>query len=163
MKRLDDDLVHFLKHQGFIIISTRDKDGGIHNSCKGIVEIDPEGIIHLLDLYKGKTYENMKRNSKVSITAVDEHKFKGYCLKGKAKIIKEDKINPSMIKAWEDKVASRITQRLLKNIHGEKGHHLHAEALLPKPEYLIVMEIEKIIDLTPHHIKKQSKIKEKEE
>lgn len=154
MKKLDDDLVHFLKHQGFVIISTRDKDGGIHNSCKGIVEIDPEGIIHLLDLYKGVTYKNMKRNHNVSITVVDEHKFKGYCLKGKAKIKEDVKLNSSTIKAWEAKLASRITQRLLKNIRGERGHHVHAEALLPKPVHLIIMEVEKIIDLTPHHISK---------
>lgn len=29
----------------------------------------------------------------------------------------------------------------------------HPEALLPKPEYMIVMEVEEIIDLTPKHLK----------
>jgi len=155
MKRLDDDLVHFLKHQGFVIISTRDKDGGIHNSCKGIVEIDPKGIIYLLDLYKGITYKNMKRNQNLSITAVDEHKFKGYCLKGKAKIVKTDKLSSRIIDAWEKRLASRITKRILKNLSGEKGHPRHPEARFPKPRYLIVMETEEIVDLTPHHLKEK--------
>jgi hypothetical protein len=89
----------------------------------------------------------------LSISAVDEHRFRGYCLKGKARIVKEQECSPEIIKAWEDRITARITQRLLKNIHEEKGHPRHPEVLLPKPKYLIVMEIEEIIDLTPHHLK----------
>lgn len=84
---------------------------------------------------------------------MDEHRFKGYCLKGKAKIIQSDKIKSQIIKAWEEKIASRLTQRLLKNIHEGKGHPRHPEVLLPKPEYMIIMEVKEIIDLAPQHLK----------
>ena len=40
---------------------------------------------------------------------------------------------------------------------GEKGHPEHPEALLPKPEYLIAMQVEDIIDLRPHHLRGVSK------
>lgn len=153
MKRLSDDINRFLQKQGFVIVSTIGRDGYAHSSCKGIVKINRNGQIYLLDLYMGKTYENIMQNPHISITAVDEHRFRGYCLKGKAKIIKRDKLKPQIIKAWEDKITSRITQRIIKSIRGEKGHSRHPEVLLPKPEYMIVMEVEKVIDLTPHHIK----------
>jgi hypothetical protein len=87
------------------------------------------------------------------ITSIDEHKFSGYCLKGRGKILPKEEIDADIIKAWEEKITSRLTQRLLRNIHGEKGHSHHPEVLLPKPEYMIVMEVETIIDLTPHHLK----------
>lgn len=125
----------------------------MHNACKGIVNIYKDGKVYLLDLYSGRTYENLRRNSNISITAVDEHRFKGYCLKGKAKIIQSDKIKSQIIKAWEEKIASRLTQRLLKNIHEGKGHPRHPEVLLPKPEYMIIMEVKEIIDLAPQHLK----------
>ncbi len=153
MERLNDDIIYFFKKQGCIIVSTVDEDGYPHTSCKGIVDIESKGVIYLLDLYKAQTHKNLKRNNNISITAVDEHRFKGYCLKGKAKLTHRDDLDSSIIKKWEDRLTDRITQRLLKNIHGEKGHHLHAEAQLPKPKYLISVEVEKIVNLTPPHIK----------
>ena len=153
MKKIPEDIVQFLRNQGFVIVSTIDEKGMPHASCKGIVKISPNGRIYLLDLYRAATYHNLKRNRFLSITAVDEHKFRGYCLKGKASMIMDAEIKDEIIKAWEERITSRLTQRLLKNIREEKGHPRHPEILLPKPEYLIVMDVGEINDLTPHHIR----------
>ena len=150
---LTDDIVQFFERQNFVIVSTVERDGSLNNSCKGIVEISKGGRVYLLDLYKKRTFKNLRQNPNISITAVDEHKFKGYCLKGKARITRPDELKPHVLKAWEEKITSRITQRVLKNIRGEKGHPRHPEANLPKPEYVIVMEVKDVIDLTPHHLK----------
>lgn len=135
-----------------MIISTMDKDGFVHNSCKGIIEIQDSGRVYLMDVYRGRTLENLARDPRVSITAVDEHKFRGYCLKGRAKALPKDSLNDEIIRAWEDKITSRLTRRLLKNIHEEKGRGHHPEILLPKPEYMIQVEVEEIVDLSPHAI-----------
>jgi len=156
MKRLTDEIIQFFHNQSFVIVSTLDKDCSLHSSCKGIVKINKIGTVYLLDLYRARTYDNLKRDPQISITAVAEHKFIGYCLKGKAKIIKIEELKPQIIKDWEDRIASRITKRVLKNMREEKGHPRHPEALLPKPQYLIVMQVKEIIDLTPHHIKQGS-------
>ena len=151
--RLNDELLQFLHKQHYMVISTIDKNGAIHNSCKGIVEIDQQGRIYLLDLYRQKTYANLKSNPNISLTAVDEHKFRGYSLKGKAKIIAENKVKKEIMKAWDKKITGRISQRIIKNIKGEKGHPKHPEMLLPKPEYIIEMDVKTVIDLTPHSLK----------
>jgi len=151
------DVVQFFHNQRFTIISTIDEKGCPHASCKGIVDINKNGRIYLLDLYMTETYKNLKRNPHISITAVDEHKFKGYCLKGKAKIVPKDKVAKRILKLWEDKITARISHRLLKNIHGEKGHTAHPEALLPGPAYLIAVDIHKVVDLIPLHIKRRVK------
>lgn len=153
MKRLPEDIAQFLHGQNFVIVSTVDTNGGAHNACKGIVDIKSDGTVYLLDLYRGHTYSNIKRNPRITITAVDEHRFKGYCLKGKAITIHESDFQPHIIKAWEDRITSRLTQRLLKNLREEKGHTRHPEVLLPSPKYMIAMEVEEIIDLTPHRLK----------
>lgn len=153
MKKLPENIIRFFNSQRFSIVSTIDRDGCPHNACKGIVDIEKDGRVYLLDLYRGKTFENLKLNSCVSITAVDEHRFIGYCLKGKGRIVKEGKINSSIIKLWEKKITDRITHRLLKNIKEEKGHVSHPEALLPRPEYLIEVDVREIIDLSPFNLR----------
>ncbi len=153
-KILPDEVVYILQKQSFVIVSTIDKDGVPHASCKGVVKIDRDkNEIYLLDLYKAKTYENLKQNPKVSITTVDEHKFRGYCIKGRAKAIKEDKLRSHIVKAWEERITRRVTDRILKNVRGERGHSRHPEILLPEPKYLIIVEVKEIVDLTPHALK----------
>jgi predicted pyridoxine 5'-phosphate oxidase superfamily flavin-nucleotide-binding protein len=151
--KLDDEITRFIYRQNYTVISTVDKDGAVHNSCKGIVEIDDKGDIYLLDLYRQRTYENLKINPNISLTVIDEHKFKGYTLKGKADIISEDKIDPAILAAWDKKISERISHRILKNMREEKGHPSHPEALFPRPEYIIVMKVDKAVDLTPHRLK----------
>lgn len=152
MKRITPEIIQFLENQGFVIVSTLSSDG-LHTSCKGIVKIDPKGFVYLLDLYQGQTYKNLKKNPRISITAVDEHKFMGYCLKGKARIIPQARLKIHIIKEWEDRIIGRVTRRILKNIHEQKGHLRHPEVLLPKPQYMIIVRIEDIVDLTPHQLK----------
>jgi len=153
MPKLTEEIIQFFQNQGFTVITTIDKDSRPHNACKGIVKINKSGKVYLLDLYLQKTYENLRHNPHMSITAVDEHKFKGYCLKGRASLIAKEKLKPQIIKAWEDRITSRITQRVIKNMREEKGHPRHPEALFPKPAYMIVMEVEEVVDLTPHHLR----------
>ncbi|MDD5006288.1 MAG: pyridoxamine 5'-phosphate oxidase family protein [Candidatus Omnitrophica bacterium] len=153
MAKLTQKIVNFFQNQSFVIVSTIDKNGTPHNSCKGIVRLEPDGRVYLLDVYKARTSQNLKRSPRISITAVDEHKFIGYCLKGKAELIGKDRIKPDLLKAWEDRITSRITQRVLKNVRGEKGHSRHPEILLPRPQYLISLKVEEIVNLTPRRLK----------
>ena len=150
---LTDEIVRFFQKQQFTIVSTVGRNRIPHNACKGIVEINRNGKIYILDLYKGRTYTNLRQNPYISITAVDEHKFKGWCLKGKADIIAGKKIKPHVIRAWGKRIAGRITQRVIKNMLEEKGHHRHPESQLPSPKYMILVSVEEIVDLSPSHVK----------
>ena len=153
MKAIPETITNFLRSQGFVIVSSIDAKGFPHNSCKDIVKVEPSGSIYLIDAYHGITARNIARNPQVSISAVDEHKFSGYCLKGKARMI-PDKLSQEMIKAWEDKITSRLAKRLLRNLVQDKGERHHPEASLPAPKQLILLEVEEIIDLAPYHLKK---------
>jgi len=153
MSLLTKEIISFFKNQGFVIMSTIDQDGVPHSSCKDIMDIEPDDKIYLLDVYRAKTFANLRNNQKASITAVNEHKFKGYCLKGEAKIVDSHELKPEIFKAWEDRITSRMTARVLKNIHGEKGHSQHPEVQLPKPQYMICIEIKEVVDLTPHKLR----------
>ena len=149
MKRLPDEIVRFFRKQGFVIVSTIDGRGVPYEACKGIVKINRNLNVYLLDLYKGRTYRNLVNNSRMSITVVDEHLFKGYCLRGRGSIVKSEDIEPHILREWQDKITSRITRRIIKNIQGQKGHRCQPEAFLPKPEYMIVMNVQEVVNLAP--------------
>jgi general stress protein 26 len=154
MKILSAEIIDFLRTQSFVLVSTIDENGFPHNSCKDIAKIDPLGRIYLLDVYHGRTSKNIKYNHQISISAVDEHKFIGYCLKGKAKVELNDNFSQEIIKSWEDRITSRLSKRLLRNMREEKVNAHHPEASLPKPKYLISVEVEEIVDLVPINMRK---------
>ncbi len=147
---LPDKVVSFLKKQSFVIVSTIDPDGRIHCSAKGIVGVHKEGRVFVIDLYHNKTYNNLKNDPRVSITQVDEHSFTGYTLSGQAKIVLKDDIHDDHIKEWEKRVLKRISERLIKSVRSGKVSSAHYEAQLPEePKYLIEINVENIIDLSP--------------
>jgi uncharacterized pyridoxamine 5'-phosphate oxidase family protein len=153
MKKIPDNVIQLLKERGYVIVSTLDRSRGIHCSAKGIVDIKEEGYIYLIDLYKRTTYANLKENPTITITAIDEDQFIGFALKGKANIVKRDKIKNKLKKQWEKKIIERISKRVIKNVKKDKSSTKHPESKFPQPEYLIEMEINQIIDLTPTHLK----------
>lgn len=153
--KLSSEIIHLLKSEGFVIVSTIDAKETIHCSAKGIVGIEEEGKIYIIDLYRSNTFNNLKRNPTISITAVDEAQFSGYTLKGKAKIIEREKIEDHIIKSWEERIIQRVSKRVISDIQKERKTPYHPEVLFPAPEYLIEIEVEDIIDLTPTHLKRQ--------
>ncbi|MFC1703759.1 pyridoxamine 5'-phosphate oxidase family protein [Candidatus Omnitrophota bacterium] len=155
MKKIPKEIIQFFENQGFGVVTTINPDGSLNSSCKDIIKITKAGKVFLLDLYMQKTHANLKRNPTVSITSVDEHKFRGYSLQGIAKTIAREKVSPQILKLQEERITSRITTRVLKNVHGEKGHPLHPEAALPKPKYLIEVDVTGYIDLAQYHPKRQ--------
>lgn len=154
MKELPADIINFLEKQGFVIVSTLDKNGSIHCSAKGIVGLEKEGRVYLIDIYRKKTLANLKRNPTLSLTAVDEHHFVGYTLKGRAKIVEKEKIEDRIIKRWEERVVARISKRIIGNIRADRKFSHQPEARFPFPKYLIVVEVEHIVDLAPAHLRK---------
>ena len=153
MVKLKEEIISFLNEQGSVILTSIDKDGFPHSACKGIVKIT-KSQIYILDVYQGKTLENLKHNPLASITAFNEHHFIGYCLKGKAHLIPKERLDLDIVKLWDDKITSRATQRLVKNIREEKTTSLHPEVALPNPKYMIMIDIQEVVDLTPQHLKK---------
>ncbi|MDP8259452.1 MAG: pyridoxamine 5'-phosphate oxidase family protein [Candidatus Gygaella obscura] len=153
MIELSEVVVKFFEKQGCVLVSTFSNDGSIHSSCKGIVRIDPKGKIYIMDLYQAVTYNNLKTDNRISITAFNEHQFIGYSLKGKAEIMNKDKITESLISDWNRIITSRITNRLMNNIKNNTSSAPHYEANLPKPNYLILVMVDNIIDLKPKDIK----------
>ena len=147
---------NLLEKHHFVVVSTLDKNGIIHTSAKAVIEVDASGKIFILDLYKGKTYDNVKNNSNTTVTIIDEHKFKGYSIKGKSRIFDKESLPKKTLEAWSDKISKRIARRVIKHVKGEEsGHSGVPEARFPVPKYLIELTVDSIVDLAPQGIDKE--------
>jgi len=153
MKKITEDVIYLFCKQGFVIVSTLDSEGSINCAAKGIAGIEEGGKVYLLDLYQGKTFSNLKQNPTISITAVDEDEFSGFTLKGTAKIVDREKIKEHIIAKWEEKVVQRVSKRVIGHIRKEKKSLHHPEAIFPLPQYLIEVDVDNVIDLTPKNLK----------
>jgi general stress protein 26 len=151
MRPLDPGILALLARQSYVIVSSLDEGGSIHNACKGIVRAEPQGLIYLSDVYLHRTFGNLRRDPRISITFVEEHAFHGYCLKGKARIIGRDEAAQDIVTEWEIRLNSRISQRMVRNLQGEGagGARHHPEARFPALKYIIAMEVEEIVNLAP--------------
>jgi len=166
---ISHDVVRFFEQQGFVMVSTLDAKGAIHCSAKGLVSIDEEGWALVADLYKCNTHKNLSQNSVISVTAINEQKFVGYSLQGKAVIVSREEIDEEMVTQWEDKITQRISQRVIHGVQAGSKSESHFESYLPlHPKYLIRINVEDIIDLAPpakrmkDNLSKE-KVKEEEE
>lgn len=155
MKKLSQEIIHLFHKQSFVIVSTLDQQGKIHCAAKGIAGIEEKGEVLLIDLYRKQTFNNLRRDPTISITAIDEEAFSGYTLKGRAKIVDRKKIKSHIITSWEDKVIKRVSNRVRADIKKERKSLHHPEAIFPHPQYLIEIEVENIVDLTPVHLKRK--------
>ncbi|MDD5069458.1 MAG: pyridoxamine 5'-phosphate oxidase family protein [Candidatus Omnitrophica bacterium] len=144
----------FLKDHTIAIISTVNQQGEIHSSVKEIVGFENTGKLFIMDLYQNKTLANLKKNPTITLTMVDEVKFKGYAFIGKAKIVIKKNIKQDLIHGWENRIIKRISKRLIEKVKSENAARVNFEAHLPhQPKHLIEVDIDRIIDLAPPKIK----------
>jgi len=151
--KISEDIVAFILKQGYSIVSTVNKKGKIHCTAKGIVGIEPEGRIFIIDLFRHSTYKNLKENKTISITVIEERSFRGYTFQGTAKIVAHNDMEDHILTKWEAAIIRRITNRMIKGVQRGVKSPGHFEAALPhKPKYLIEVDVESIIDLSPPNL-----------
>ena len=147
---INAEIKNFFHKQSFVMVATANSKGKPNISAKGIVKIENSGYVYLLDLYDGRTHKNLKENSKIAISAIDEHKFTGWQLKGRAeRIIYEGNEFEKMLPLWERQVIGRVSKNIIRSIQKGITRSGRSEAELPKPKYLIKMKVNEIIDLAP--------------
>lgn len=145
--KLSAQVASFFRKQNYVIFSTVDGTGRPHSVAKGLVDIDEEGTIILLDLYRGNTFRNLLENTNASMTAIDERNYTGFTLKGRASIVELVDLTDSVREKWRRLLRGRIAGRIIKNVQNEIRGTKHHEVHLPEPEYVIAFSPEEVIDL----------------
>ena len=147
---LSKDIVNFVEKQSVAVAATFSSQGRIHCSIKEVIAAKEEGKVFLMDLYQNRTFNNLEKDPRISVTVLNEHEFKGYTLQGKAKIVLREDIEDNVVQERENKIIKRISNRIIQSIKADHKSKAHFEAELPpNPRYLIEVDVEEVIDLSP--------------
>jgi len=148
--QLPKKIFKFFQSQEEVFVATMDPDGRIHGSIKGIVGLEEECRIFIVDLYSRQTYRNLKKDPRVSISAMDKKNFMGYTVQGQARIVPRQDIPEHIMAQWEERIIQRISKRVVQGVRAQAKQDRHHEAHLPAhPQYLIEINVEATIDLAP--------------
>jgi predicted pyridoxine 5'-phosphate oxidase superfamily flavin-nucleotide-binding protein len=116
-----ENALELLKTTEFIEMATADKEGKPNSAPKLLLKVDGK-VVYLVDYSIGKTAENLKVNSRVSLSFIDSGSLFGYKLNGKAEIIKEGAIYDKCLKELQEKEIELTVERVVKAVHDGKSH-----------------------------------------
>jgi predicted pyridoxine 5'-phosphate oxidase superfamily flavin-nucleotide-binding protein len=125
MSKIPDEIKDFLKSY-LAYVATVDEDGMPNVVPKGDIAILNENTIVFADLYSHQTKKNLMKNPRIAISVVNPAGYKGYQIKGRAKIIERGS------KEY-DKLCSQIS---------EGGQLRSSDA-----KYAVKIKVHKIIDI----------------
>jgi predicted pyridoxine 5'-phosphate oxidase superfamily flavin-nucleotide-binding protein len=86
MTKIPQEIQEFIKGK-MAWVATASTDGMPNSTPKGSVQVIDDSHLVFADLFSRKTRENLKVNTKVAVTVVDEKTYKGYQLKGVAELL----------------------------------------------------------------------------
>lgn len=86
MMSIPKEVQEFLKGK-MAWVATAASDGMPNATPKGSVQVIDDEHVVFADLFSRKTRENLRANPKVAITVADEATYKGYQIKGSAKLL----------------------------------------------------------------------------
>ncbi len=142
------EMERLLRKVNVAVVATVAPTGTPNLSLKGVVDVDSRGMIYFMDLYRGKTRNNLKKNPRVALTVFNVKEFQGFQFKGTAELINSGPLFDKMVKAWSAKRRNVISKRIVQNIR--RGHsHGRSEARFPRPKHLVRVRVSKVYSLVP--------------
>ncbi len=133
----------FLSHNKTLkTVSVASSDAGTPNSAiKMLIDIVAPNIVYLLDYKFTKTYANLLKNHKLSISFMNDDSFTGYRMTGHAEVLKAGEEFERVKQAWEKRLVAYEAERIIKRIQGLYSSR-EAENSLPK-DFVIIKVIGK--------------------
>jgi hypothetical protein len=104
MAKIPKEVQEFLKGK-MAWVATAASDGMPNTTPKGSVKIIDDEHIVFADLFSKKTRENLQANPKVAVTVADMTTYKGYQIKGSAKLLESGPLFEKMAEELAKEIA----------------------------------------------------------
>ncbi len=126
MAKIEKGVKALIEEVNLAYVSTSSKDGVPNVAPKGSMRLMDEETLLFADLFPGKTSENLKENSNISVAFVKPDTFEGYQVKGRAELLTSGDIYEKTVEAISK-----------------------APMDLPKPHAAVVIKVDKVYNLAP--------------
>lgn len=115
------DLKKLLEGKEFLSVATCGPDGMPNAAPKFLLKVEGH-TIWLVDYTIGKTWRNLLRNPRVSLSFMDAKMLLGYQLNGTVKIIEKGRIYDRMCNEMIDKEIRLTAQHIIEAVRGNAKH-----------------------------------------
>lgn len=143
-----EKLEKLFKGVKFVTIATCDLYNNPNASPKYLLKVINKDL-YIVDYLMGKTWDNLKVNPKVSLSAIDTFALLGYRLNGIAEIIPEGSKAYEELKAeLKKKALSSSVERILEAVrHGKK--HQNFEVNFPERVGIFRVNVKELTEIEP--------------
>ena len=141
-------ITELLQKKEFISVATSDLSGRPNAAPKFLLKVE-NNLIFLIDYTQGKTWENLKKNPRVSLSFMDTESLTGYQINGGVKIIDKGPAYNKIFKELLQKEIDLSCRRIIEGVVHEKGHKSF-EVAIPDKVVIFKIEIEDIAEIDHH-------------
>jgi len=135
----------FLKEREFVNIATCSLNNVPFAAPKFILKID-SGYIYLIDYSKGKSYENLKINPRVSLSFMDTETITGYRISGSAEVIEGGPEYDRTRHELSQKKISLSSKRVIEGLY--KGRpHSRFEIDIPEQFAIFKVKVAELVEI----------------
>jgi len=138
-------ITELLQKKEFISVATSDLSGRPNAAPKFLLKVE-NNLIFLIDYTQGKTWENLKKNPRVSLSFMDTESLTGYQINGGVKIIDKGPAYNKIFKELLQKEIDLSCRRIIEGVVHEKGHKSF-EVAIPDKVVIFKIEIEEIAEI----------------
>jgi general stress protein 26 len=147
---------NFLKKQSFVSLGTADLGGIPHVSPKLFLKTDSKNI-YLIDHLIGVSYDNIKKNPRVAVSAFNIEKARGYNFYGKAEVLKQGNDFKKLLSQWEQRQTSIAATEVIQSVR-HQGSLMSYKFTLLKPVHIYRIFVTKVILSNANGVLKTEKI-----
>lgn len=133
----------FLAHKKdlkVISVASCDLKGKPNGAAKMLIDIVEPHRIYFMDYRYTQTFANLKANSQVSVSFMDDASFTGYRLNGGAQILESGKEYEEVKQSWDKRVIAYEADRIVRRMTGRYSTK-ESENKLPKDFVIVKMTV----------------------
>jgi len=138
-------ITELLLKREFVSVATADLSGRPNAAPKFLLKVE-NNFIFLIDYTRGKTWENLKKNPRVSLSFTDTEELTGYQINGAVKIIDKGPAYDKIFSELLQKEIDLSCRRIIEGVVHEKGHKSF-EVAIPDRVVIFKIEIEEITEI----------------
>lgn len=148
--------IEFLKTREFVSVATADFNGNPNAASKFLLKIEGD-FIYLVDYIIGRTWENIKKNPKASLSFMDPDTLMGYQINGPVERIEKGRVYEKILNELTRKKLDFSAKRIIEGVYRGKRHESF-EISLPERFVVFKVKLEEIVEIGPYGELKREKI-----
>ncbi|MFH1201630.1 MAG: pyridoxamine 5'-phosphate oxidase family protein [Candidatus Omnitrophota bacterium] len=139
------DIEEILSKREFVYVATADFDGRPNVAPKFLLKVEDK-YIYLADHVIGRTWQNLKINTRVSLSVSDRDTLTGHQINGAVEVIDKGPLYEKLLRELKDKQINLSVTRIIEGIQ-RGAKHRDFELTFPERVIFFKVKIEEIVEI----------------